>query len=186
MIAYVATWLSPTATALAPLRYVSTAILIIDLLLLLISVSLWRTLWRWLPVLADTYFPDLNGIWEGKIAFKDKTGKDIQLNARARIKQSLWTIYIDLASTTSDSHTLVAYPTNSSGNQMLYYVYHTIPQDPDFGEYKGTTILEVKGDKKAPQLQGSYFTIRESRGRIELRRISDNPNGSYELSSTQP
>jgi hypothetical protein len=134
VVAYVAAWLSPTATALEPLRYVSAAILVIDLLLLLISVSLWRMLWRWVPILADIYFPDINGIWEGKIVFKDnKTGKDVRLNARARIKQSLWTIYIDLASTTSNSHTLVAYPTNSSGNQTLYYVFHNIPQDPDSG-----------------------------------------------------
>jgi hypothetical protein len=31
------------------------------------------------------------------------------------------------------------------------------------------------------QLNGRYFTIRGTRGRIELRRTSLNPNENYEL-----
>lgn len=129
----------------------------------------------------------MNGIWEGKIIFdtnpNNATG---YLDVKVQIRQDLLTIYMDLLSATSKSHTLLAYPKNESGNKILYYVYQNTPNDPKRPPFNGSARLEVGGSKNAPELQGNYFTNRNSLGRIQLKRISDNPNDSYGLSSTLP
>jgi hypothetical protein len=180
VLAYLAYWLDPSISSLGVLKYLSVSIFVLDIGILLISFYLWRWIWKYIPVLSEIYFPDLNGIWEGRIIFQSDSGQD-GLDARARIKQNLWSIHIDLSSTTSKSHTLVAYPTLESGNQMIYYIYHNTPKNPEYPEYKGTSLLTVKSETSPMQLNGRYFTIRGTRGRIELRRTSLNPNETYEL-----
>ncbi len=131
-------------------------------------------------MLSTMYFPDLNGIWEGRIIFEAKSQEE-ELNAKVRIKQNFWSIDIDLCSTTSKSHTLVAYPTVEAGNYRVYYVYHNTSQKPKYPEYKGTSILTVSLESDPMRITGQYYTIRSTKGNIELKRISDNPNDNYEL-----
>ncbi len=133
--------------------------------------------------MSETYFPDLNGIWQGKIVFDSDLGnlEKRELEAKARIKQTLWQISINLCSTTSKSYTLVAYPTIKAGNYNLYYIYQNTPKKPEYPEYKGTAILNVKLEAKPMELSGQYYTIRGSKGIIELKRISLNPKEDYEL-----
>lgn len=146
----------------------------------LVSVYYWRFIWKLIPVLAEIYFPDINGIWQGKILF-DSGSEQKELDAKVRIKQNLWQINIDLCSTTSKSYTLVAYPTIEAGNHKLYYLYHNTPNKPEYPEYKGTAILNVKLEAKPMELSGRYYTIRSTNGRMELKRISLNPKEDYEL-----
>ena len=146
----------------------------------LVSVYFWRFIWKLIPLLAEIYFPDVNGIWQGKILF-DIGLEEKELDAKVRIKQNLWQINIDLCSTTSKSYTLVAYPTIEAGNHQLYYLYHNTPNKPEYPEYKGTAILNVKLEAKPMELSGRYYTIRGTKGRMELKRISLNPKEDYEL-----
>lgn len=180
VLAYLAYWFDPSNSSLGILKYLSGSIFVIDILVLSVSLYFWRWLWKSIPLLSDIYFPDLNGIWEGRIIFQSDSESD-GLDAKARIRQNLWSIHIDLYSTTSKSYTLIAYPRLESGNRMIYYVYHNIPKNPEYPEYKGTSVLEVKSETEPMKLSGHYFTIRGTKGRIELKRTSINPNENYEL-----
>ncbi len=154
----------------------STTITVLDLFIYFISIKGWRWVWRLIPAFSDTVFPDLNGIWEGSIIFEDQ-----RLAAKARIRQNWWRIAIDLHSETSKSHTLVAYPIKEAENPKLYYIYHNEPQDPNFPEYKGTSILVPRMNSKPMRLSGHYFTVRGTVGRIELSQISFNPAQDFAL-----
>jgi hypothetical protein len=180
LAAYLAYWFEPTNSSLATLRYISGIIFVVDIAFLLLSTILWRSFWKYIPILSEIIFPDVNGIWEGKILF-DNGSDHKYLDAKARVRQNFWSIKIDLYTTTSKSSTLVAYPTNDAGNPMIYYVYHNIPQNPKYPEYKGTSILEIKCGKAPKRLSGHYYTIRGTKGRVELQRVSENPNGSFEM-----
>lgn len=153
----------------------------LDIALLIVSVHLWRWFWHHLPPLSEAIFPDINGIWEGKIVFYDEYENERELAARARINQDLWRINIDLSSSTSKSHTLVAYPRIEAGNHLLYYMYHNVPKNPEYPEYKGSSVLTVKLGANTMELNGHYYTVRGTKGRIELKRLSLNSRGDYEL-----
>jgi hypothetical protein len=133
-----------------------------------------------IPILSEAYFPDINGIWQGKIIFNINENEK-ELDAKVRIKQSLWNINIDLCSNTSKSSTLIAYPTIEAGNHKIYYIYYNIPNNPEYSEYKGTAILNVQLQSSPMKLNGSYYTIRGTKGRIKLKQISSNPQEDYEL-----
>jgi hypothetical protein len=75
----------------------------------------------------------------------------------------------------------VAYPTSEAGNYVIYYVYHNTPKNPEYSEYKGTSLLEIKRGNAPTQLNGHYYTVRGTRGRVELKRISDNPKEHFEM-----
>ena len=170
----------PNASPFELLRYSSLVIFILDVLVLVTSTLLWRRLWKRVPLLSDHYFPDLNGIWQGNIAFESNL-EPRSLEAKVRIRQNLWSIHIDLCSETSKSSTLVAYPTTESGNKILYYIYNNVSKTPSFGDYKGTSVLSVDTKSSSSRLNGHYFTARGTKGRIELERVSSDPNQPYEL-----
>lgn len=171
---------NPGASLFEILRYSSFVLVLLDGCVLITSTLLWRQLWRRLPFLASQYFPDLNGIWQGRIEFESNS-KSKYLQARVRIRQSLWSIYIDLCSETSKSSTLVAYPTTESGNKVLYYIFHNVSRTPGYNDYKGTSVLAVDTTSPSFRLSGHYFTARGTRGRIELKHISSDPDQPYEL-----
>ena len=161
-------------------RYISISITILDVVFFLVSIYFWRKIWEIFPVFSEIYFPDINGIWQGKIIFESNL-QEKELDAKVRIKQNLWQINIDLCSTTSKSYTLVAYPKIEAGNYKLYYLYHNTPKKPEHPEYKGTAILNVKTETKPMEFNGQYYTIRGTKGRIELKQISLNPKENYEF-----
>ena len=163
------------------MRYAGTIVSILDFAIFITSIYFWRFLWEKIPSISEIYFPDINGIWEGKIVFGDEPNQERKLQAKVRIKQNLWKINMDLCSTTSKSCTLIAYPTIEAGNHKLYYVYQNTPKNPEFPEYKGTSILGVSFSSEPMEMKGQYYTIRGTKGRIELRRESSDPKGDYEL-----
>ncbi len=172
--------INPSDLPVVIMKYISISITILDIIAFLISIYFWRFIWQYIPVLAEIYFPDINGIWQGKITF-NANSQEKELEAKVRIKQNLWHINIDLCSSTSKSSTLVAYPTIEAGNHKLYYIYHNIPNKPEYPEYKGTAILNIILQAKPMKINGVYYTIRGTNGRIELKQISRNPNEDYEL-----
>ena len=149
---------------------------IIETSLLVIMQIGWRSIWKLFPILADKYYPDLNGIWQGKITFEDPQG---ELSVRARIVQDLTQITMDFSTETSESYSLVAHPRVEGGNHILYYIYRNTPKNPQYPEFKGVSILNVKSEKLSLELSGHYFTVRQTRGRVELKRKSSNPKENY-------
>lgn len=101
--------------------------------------------------------------------------------AKARIRQNLWQLTIDMCSETSKSHTLIVHPTIEAGNYRIYYMFHNISKNPEYPEYKGSSILTTKLESRPLELDGHYYTMRGTIGRIELKRISTNPKEKYEL-----
>lgn len=136
-----------------------------------------RFLWLIARRLNPALYPDLNGEWEGEIIFE---GQASPLEARAVIRQFLLKTEIDMHTATAKSQTLEATPAKTNGQFKLYYTYLAEPKDPQFGDYKGSTIFDVRyvedGTKKLLELSGRYYTDRATIGRTTLRQISHNPN----------
>ena len=77
---------------------------------------------------------------------------------------------------TSKSVTLETTPSLESGQYKLYYVYRSIPRDPTRHSYTGPTIFDIRskelGSTSILELSGSYFTDRETIGRVRLEQES--------------
>lgn len=166
--------------SLGVIKYISLTIGVLDVVSFLVSIYFWRFIWKFVPLLAEIYFPDINGIWQGKIIFHHELQEN-ELDVKAKIKQNLWSINMDLCTTTSKSYTLVAYPTMEAGNKKLYYIYRNIPKNPEYPEYNGTANLDIRLQANPMKLSGAYYTSRKTNGRIDLKQISKNPNEDYEI-----
>lgn len=152
---------------------------------ILVACLLWlpatRALWALLRKLNPTFFPDLNGTWEGKIepirAGRQAPAEPMAL--RATIRQSLLLIQIDFHAEDFQSVTLAATPTVEEGQQLLYYIYRAEPKNPKHHSYMGTTTMKihVRLSDSRPQLvlSGQYFTSRQTRGRVELVQVGTDP-----------
>lgn len=143
---------------------------------LLFSTPVSRIVWRFLCRWNQDIYPDLTGLWEGKIF----PTSDEPLDVHARIKHSIITLYIDFEGKTFESITLSATPLIEKGQQRLHYVYRSESKIPGRPSYNGTAILRVgnvkKGNITALSLQGSYHTDRRTVGTIELHKIGSDAN----------
>lgn len=142
------------------------------LFLILTTDTTARLIWKFIRKFKKNIFPDLNGTWEGEIIVSEA----LQIPARALINQSLEQVKIDIHTETSKSITLETTPTVEYGHHRLYYLYKSIPKNPEWDEYKGTTTFDVRkindGPKEVLELSGVYFTSRKTVGRVRLRQVS--------------
>ena len=133
-----------------------------------------RHIWKGLKRIDPSLFPDLNGMWEGEIV----TEKGLKIPARALIRQTLLQTQLDIHTETSKSLTLETTPAIESGQCKLYYLYRSIPKNPNWSSYTGSTIFDVRITKNQSssfilELSGYYFTDRKTNGRIRLQQISN-------------
>ena len=145
-------------------------------LTLLISTK-WsaRVIWRFARHFNKSLYPDLNGVWEGKIITEDGS----EIAARAIIRQVLLQTEIDMHTPTAKSATLEATPVMERGQYKLYYTFRATPKMVGHGAYIGSTIFDIRmldGPASQFELTGKYFTDRKTIGRTELRQISDDTN----------
>lgn len=142
------------------------------LFLVLTTNSTGRLIWRLIRIFKKNIFPDLNGTWEGEIIVSD----EFEIPARAVISQSLEQVRIDIHTETSKSITLETTPTIEYGNNRLYYLYRSIPKNPGWEEYQGTTTFDIRrvqiAQEQLFELSGVYFTSRKTVGRVRLRQVS--------------
>ncbi|REE18247.1 hypothetical protein B0G71_1246 [Paraburkholderia sp. BL27I4N3] len=131
-----------------------------------------RFIWKSVKRLNSNLFPDLNGTWSGEIVTAD--GKNI--SAKAVIRQTLLQMQIDIHTETSKSITLETTPAAEGGQYKIYYLYRSIPKNPEWDEYKGSTIFDIRcaaeGPRRVLELSGAYFTSRKTVGRIRFRQES--------------
>ena len=157
------------------LKIVFSASTALNVLLVLLFKCAWRPLWRWMPVLNDLLFPDLNGIWDVEIHWQWE-GKNGTVNARAEIKQSLLRLSIHLQSERSDSETLSVVPKKhpESARPHLHYLYEAHPTagyEDDNPSHFGAAILKPDlADRNV--LRGNYFTDRATSGHYVMTRPS--------------
>lgn len=129
-----------------------------------------RKLWGVILKIKNIY-PDLNGVWVGYVITED----DVELNVRAVIRQGLLLTELDMHGETVKSITLESTPTIEQGQKKLYYVYRSTPKDPKRPPYDGSTLLDVIENEKHLKLSGRYYTDRGTVGRIQLKKISQDP-----------
>lgn len=142
------------------------------LLLILTTDTTARYIWKIVRKFKRNIFPDLNGTWQGEIIVSDTQ----RIPARALITQSLEQVKIDIHTETSKSITLETTPTIEYGHHRLYYLYKSIPKQPEWDEYKGTTTFDIRkvseGPEEVLELSGVYFTSRKTVGRVRFRQVS--------------
>lgn len=130
-----------------------------------------RPLWKLLKIVKPSLYPDLNGTWEGEIT----TEKNLKIPVRVLIKQTLLETQIIIHTETSKSLTLETTPTIEGGEPKLYYIYRSLPKDPNWSSYTGSTIFDIrKIDSNGTcelELSGYYYTDRKTTGRIRFRQV---------------
>ncbi|MHA3115758.1 hypothetical protein E0H86_00965 [Acinetobacter sp. ANC 4635] len=130
-----------------------------------------RPLWKLLKIVKPSLYPDLNGTWEGEIT----TEKNLKIPVRVLIKQTLLETQINIHTQTSKSLTLETTPTIEGGEPKLYYIYRSLPKDPNWSSYTGSTIFDIrKVDSNGAcelELSGYYYTDRKTTGRIRFRQV---------------
>lgn len=142
------------------------------LFLILTTDTTARFIWKVIRKIKKNTFPDLNGTWQGEIIVSET----LRIPARALITQSLEQVKIDIHTETSKSITLETTPTIEYGHFRLYYLYKSIPKQPEWDEYKGTTTFDIRktndGSEEVLELSGVYFTSRKTVGRVHFRQVS--------------
>lgn len=127
-----------------------------------------RALWKVLKTFKPSLYPDLNGTWEGEIT----TENDKKIPVRVLIKQTLLATQINIHTETSKSLTLETTPTVESGELKLYYIYRSLPKNPNWNSYTGSTIFDIRkvdiDGKNVLELSGYYYTDRKTTGRISF------------------
>ena len=144
-------------------------------LVIIISITtnfIARPIWKLIKKANPSLYPDLNGTWEGEIT----TETGIVIAVQVLIKQTLLETQINIHTETSKSLTLETTPTIEGGEPKLYYMYRSIPKDPNWSSYIGSTIFDIRKVESNPQsaleLSGYYFTDRKSTGRIRFKQVS--------------
>lgn len=155
------------------LRTVVGGAVLLEIVLFVLSSFLWRKIWNRFPILNDWVFPDLNGMWDMDITYL-WDGTEGSTKAIADIKQSLFSVSMEVHSESSDSETLVVKTIKdvNSARPVLYYFYRIVPKgskDSTGSGYEGASILKLYGHE-GNVLRGNYFTSRKSQGHFSLTR----------------
>lgn len=130
-----------------------------------------RPLWKLLKIVKPSLYPDLNGTWAGEIT----TENGIQIAVRVLIRQTLLETQINIHTKTSKSLTLETTPTIEGGEPKLYYMYRSLPRNPNWNSTIGSTIFDIRkvytNGKYVLELSGHYYTDRKTTGRIRFRQV---------------
>ena len=178
------------ATPSDVLKVISLGVTLTGLFLLVVfaptgRLSLWRVIWRIVPVLNDVIFPDLNGTWEGtqesnwskidamrKAAcqkgaaaadFVDDIGL-LQLPITLEIKASLFELHVFAILPTTESTSVSAASRlirSQDGRYILYYVFTQetgLISSTDESVHDGAARLIYYPDQL--ELSGTYWTKR--------------------------
>lgn len=135
-----------------------------------------RPVWRFFRKYNPSLYPDLNGTWEGEIITESKQ----IIPVRVLIKQTLLETQINIHTETSKSLTLETTPSIEGGEPKLYYIYRSLPKNPSWSSYTGSTIFDVRKvdieQKPVLELSGYYYTDRKTAGRIRFRQTGNSVN----------
>lgn len=130
-----------------------------------------RPLWKLLKIVKPSLYPDLNGTWAGEIT----TENGMQIAVRVLIRQTLLETQINIHTKTSKSLTLETTPTIEGGEPKLYYMYRSLPKNPNWDSTIGSTIFDIRkvytNGKCVLELSGHYYTDRKTTGRIRFRQV---------------
>jgi hypothetical protein len=141
-----------------------------------------KYLWK-LPVLKlINTIPDLNGIYEGEIAYH-YNGEDGTKACKLEIKQSCSMIKVktifakDGENDTQSVSTEAFIKTDEAGDQHLYFYYYnpgSCKNGDTLDAHDGMNVLEILKEKKTVKLKGYYFTNRnpQTKGCMEATKTT--------------
>ena len=160
-------------------RILSVAVVIAEGLWIAAATWFWRRLWSMIPSLNRVVFPDLNGVWKGKI---DSTSTSNPKQATLRIRQTWFGIHLTLETDESTSHTYSATldADRAAGRFLLRYHYRNEPKAAVADRntpHDGACVLEMTLDHPT-RLRGKYFTARRTTGDIEFQQVARDPEQS--------
>ena len=125
-----------------------------------------KIIWKYDPLLK---WPVLYKEYKGTIkSDHDGNARDISV----RVKQSLFSVYVFLKTDESYGKAITSDIVNRDGEYVLCYSYlnHPKAEVRERSEiHYGTSILRI--EEKAKQLEGTYFTDRNTKGDIILQAI---------------
>lgn len=134
-----------------------------------------RWMWSWPLVRLVVKRPDLRGTWKGKLdpEITAPAGQRSQIPAIVVVTQSATTLHIRQFTAESESITLAAAIIDEADEaQAVVGVYRNEPQARVRDRspiHFGALRLKVSGDD---DLTGDYWTDRNSKGQLALRRVS--------------
>jgi hypothetical protein len=146
-----------------------------------INIVIWTVFvnwfWKWklfYPWLVQT--PNLSGEWEGDIKSNWKKDELDLIPIEVSIKQSFFHIQVRIKTNESRSHSIGASfdIDKARGLQQLFYSYLNTPKSGirDRSDiHYGSTLLNFEGFK-VNEMEGEYWTSRETTGEIHLKRKS--------------
>ncbi|GEO17873.1 Cap15 family cyclic dinucleotide receptor domain-containing protein [Microvirga aerophila] len=168
------------STPPGPFRQASFIVTIITGVLVLAANWAWPLLWRMIPALGRTLFPDLNGVWQGKLVstwVDPATGEVMPpIDATITIRQTLFTTHVSLKTGESTSHSTRAFLERFAETQRfrIWYSYNNDAQaqfQHRSSPHEGVGFLECESDDLG-SLTGRYYTARKTTGDIEVSRRS--------------
>lgn len=136
--------------------------------LILISVGN-RTIWSIVSKFDSSFYPDINGTWEGAILLG---GESKSLPMKAHVRVNMFDMAMDFQSSTADSITISMALRTEKGQHFVDYIYRNESKDPSRDPYLGTATLRIVLEDKKLTMRGSYFTSRKTHGSIQLNQIS--------------
>lgn len=136
--------------------------------LILISMGN-KTIWSILNKLDSSFYPDINGTWEGAILLG---GESKSLSLKAHVRVNMFDMAMDFQTDTADSITISMALRTEKGQHFVDYIYRNESKDPNRDPYLGTATLRILLEDKKLTMRGSYFTSRKTHGSIQLKQVS--------------
>ncbi len=129
----------------------------------------WKFFYPWLVP-----FPNLTGEWEGELKSNWKGNTITPIPTEISIKQTFFNLQVKIKTNESRSHSIGASfdIDKDRGLEQLIYTYINTPKASVRDRSKihyGSTILTFEG-YKINDMEGQYWTDRETTGEIKLRR----------------
>ena len=122
----------------------------------------WRTINKYVnrPILASSYKGTIVSDW-------NKENKEYE--AELKIRQTYLNVYVELITSESRSHSILATINTIGESQRLVYIYQNEPRAEIIDKspmHKGTADLYIE---ETGELDGSYYTLRGTRGSMHFK-----------------
>ena len=157
-------------------RVISAVPLIVSSLFAVFDKWVWK--WAFVPKLVQR--PVLHGTWHGHIS--SSWNPETKYEAFLAITQTFTTIQVLLITAESKSRSVIAaVVTNSSDDFSVFYHYGNTPKPElrvDSPIHMGGVSVEAFGVRPS-EIEGEYWTSRNSGGSMDFSRISGERIGSF-------
>lgn len=180
---FVGSWIQTGSPATSLLSFFSTAVLAVTIILALWDRWLWKTR---LAQKVPSVPRDISGTWESRLEsfwVDPKTGKSPDpKTVYIVIRQTSSRVAVTLISDESKSRSSLARITKEDEVWTLHYIYTNeshLELRPDSPIHHGSGVFTATGDP-VKRLNGSYWTDRDSKGRLTLNRRHKHLAGDFE------